>query len=161
MGWVQDQFAKRAGTQEGSTSDNTSQANERDLWSRLLRGLGQDVEEFQRLGGDCGLQQLEELQCRISNQFASVSAVITADLAASTIEYGYESNEGKTAVPEKGILTLRHSGGVVDLFSADQRLTPEQARQLILEPLMFPTLPTDVAAERTQAVQVMSRSRNS
>jgi hypothetical protein len=61
----------------------------------------------------------------------------------------YESDQEKTAVPEKGILTLRSSDASVDLYSADQRLTSEQARQLVLEPLLSPTLPTDLASTGT------------
>jgi hypothetical protein len=41
-------------------------------------------------------------------------------------------------------MTLRPADGSVDLYSADQQLTSEQARQLVLEPLLFPTLPTDL-----------------
>jgi hypothetical protein len=70
---------------------------------RLLYGLGHDVEEFQRLGGNCILQQLSELQCRISNAPASIAVVITADLSAHTVEYRYESDQEKTAVPGRAL----------------------------------------------------------
>jgi hypothetical protein len=150
VGWIQDQFKKRSeisakALTETAPSDNSAERSpEREAWSRLLRGFGQDVEEFQRLGGNCNLQQLSELQCRISNPPASIAVVVTADLSARTVEYSYESDQKKAAVREKGILTLRPSDGAVDLYSADQRLTFEQARQLVLEPLLFPTLPTDL-----------------
>ena len=41
------------------------------------------------------------------------------------------------AVPEGGFLSLRDVGSDMALFSADQQLTAEQARRLILEPLLF------------------------
>ncbi len=152
MGWIQDQFKKRteisgkALTETVFPDSSAQRSPEREAWSRLLRGLSQDVEEFQRLGGNCNLQPLSDVQCRISNPPASIAVVVTADLSARTVEYSYESDQKKTAVPEKGILTLRPSDGEVDLYSADQRLTSEQVRQLVLEPLLFPTLPTDLAA---------------
>jgi hypothetical protein len=155
MGWIQDQFKKQTDISgkiltESATLDGSAGASrEREAWSGLLYGFGHDVKEFQRLGGNCTLQQLSELQCRISNAPASIAVVVTADLSARTVEYRYESDQAKTAVPEKGILTLRPSDGSVDLYSADQRLTSEQARQLVLEPLLFPTLPTDLASTRT------------
>ena len=152
MGWIQDQFKNRteisgkALTETVFPDSSAQRSPEREAWSRLLRGLSQDVEEFQRLDGNCNLQPLSDVQCRISNPPASIAVVVTADLSARTVEYSYESDQKKTAVPEKGILTLRPSDGEVDLYSADQRLTSEQVRQLVLEPLLFPTLPTDLAA---------------
>ena len=68
---------------------------------------------------------------RISNVPASITVVVTADLSARMVEYRYESDQEKTAVPEQGILTFRSSDASVDLYSADQRLTSEQAHQLV------------------------------
>jgi hypothetical protein len=155
MGWIQDQFKRRTDisgkilTETATPNDSAGWSREREAWGGLLHGFGHDVEEFQRLGGNCTLQQLSGLQCRISNAPASITVVVTADLSAHTVEYRYESDQEKTAVPEKGILTLRPSDASVDLYSADQRLTSEQARQLVLEPLLFPTLPTDLASTGT------------
>src|ERR1019366_6786693 len=109
VGWIQDQFKKRteisgkALTETVFPDSSAQRSPEREAWSRLLRGLSQDVEEFQRLGGHCNLQPLSDVQCRISNPPASIAVVVTADLSARTVEYSYESDQKKTAVPEKGI----------------------------------------------------------
>ena len=116
MGWIQDQFKKRteisgkALTETVFPDSSAQRSPEREAWSRLLRGLSQDVEEFQRLGGNCNLQPLSDVQCRISNPPASIAVVVTADLSARTVEYSYESDQKKTAVPEKGIFDTSSVG---------------------------------------------------
>lgn len=43
------------------------------------------------------------------------------------------------AAPEGGIFSLRLSRyGRVDVCSADERLTDEEARRMLLEPMLFP-----------------------
>jgi len=154
MGWIQDQFKKRIGS--GETEARQTAASEtrsvpreeqeiEDVWGGLLEGFRRDVEEFQKLAGDCDFQQLGELQCRISNPTAKMAVLVTADLSAHTVEYSYQSNDERTAVPEGGILTLRRSNHSVHVYSADQRLTSEQARRMILQPLLFPASPTELA----------------
>jgi len=88
--------------------------------------------------GDAEFKQLSDLSCRISNSVAHVAALVTADKSAQTIQYTYEPEDADTAVPEGGVLSLRPTEHWVELYSADQRLTSDQARQLILEPLLFP-----------------------
>ena len=66
---------------------------------------------------------------------------ISADTAAGSIHYEYQAEEKSVAVPEGGFLSLRALGSGVALYSADQQLTTEQARRLILEPLLFPPAP--------------------
>jgi len=149
MGWVEEQSKKQIeSTGDSSTGADSAESNapELECWNGLLRGLGRDVEEFERVGGNCMLEKLTDLQCKITNFSANVSMVVTADLSARTIEYRYESEQARTAVPENGFLTMRPSHATARLYSADQQLSTEQARRLILEPLLFPTLPTDGAA---------------
>jgi hypothetical protein len=64
--------------------------------------------------------------------------LITVDFSAHTIRYIYEPEDLDVAVPEQGILTLRPSNASVELYSADQRLSSNEARRMILEPLLFP-----------------------
>ncbi len=149
MSWIENRSKKRNGILENSSSEKTivTSGPFEQAWERLLSGFEQDVEEFKRLGGQSMLQKLTDLQCRISNSTAGLAVVVTADLSAQTVEYSYEPEKDMTAVPEKGILTLRSSDHAVDFYSSDQKLSSEQARQLILEPLLFPTAPTDSATK--------------
>ncbi|HTE90763.1 MAG TPA: hypothetical protein VK639_17520 [Terriglobales bacterium] len=142
MGWIADQFESRAASQPTENPDESNaqgfEVKAEDTWTKLMEGFRQDVEEFQRLNGDAEFKQLSDLSCRISNSAAHVAALVTADMSAQTIQYTYEPEDADTAVPEGGVLSLRPSEHWVELYSADQRLTSDQARQLILEPLLFP-----------------------
>jgi RNase H-fold protein (predicted Holliday junction resolvase) len=155
MGWIADQFESRAASQSNENpdepnSDASFEMKAEDTWTKLMEGFRQDVEEFQRLNGDAEFKQLSDLSCRISNPRAHVAALVTADMSAQTIQYSYEPEDGDTAVPEGGVLSLRPSEHWVEIYSADQRLTSDQARQLILEPLLFPKATTK-AEEDTAA----------
>ncbi len=69
--------------------------------------------------------------------------MLTADAEAHVIRYEYEAEGTDTAVPEGGILSLRGGAQGVEIYSADERLSPEDARRLVLEPLLFPQTPTE------------------
>jgi hypothetical protein len=143
MGWIADQFESRAAAQSNEdsgepTAEGSFEVKAEDTWTKLVDGFRQDVEEFQRLNGDAEFKQLSDLSCRISNPSAHVAALVSADMSAQTIQYTYEPEDADTAVPEGGVLSLRPCEHWVELYSADQRLTSDQARQLILEPLLFP-----------------------
>jgi hypothetical protein len=155
MGWIADQFESRAPSQSTENSNESSAENSfevkaEDTWTKLMDGFRQDVDEFQRLNGDADFKQISDSSCRISNPRAHVAALVTADMSAETIQYTYEPEDADTAVPEGGVLSLRPCEHWVELYSADQRLTSDQARQLILEPLLFPKVATS-ADEDTAA----------
>jgi len=77
------------------------------------------------------------------------SVGVNADLAARTISYSYEPQQTNIAVPEPGLLALREGRNSVELYSADQRLSPEQARRMILEPLLSPGIPMELRKTAT------------
>ncbi|HET9575452.1 MAG TPA: hypothetical protein VFP04_03560 [Nitrospira sp.] len=156
MGWVQDELKKQSeiaagkvATEESEVLDHASRSPESEIWECLLRGFQRDIEEFQRFGGKGTLEPLGQSRCRISNLHAGLAVVVDLDVSARTIRYSYESTQQKSAIPEDGVLTIRPSETGMDLYSADQRLTAQDARQLILEPLLFPTLPSDMMATGT------------
>ncbi len=145
MGWVEDQFENQDRTNASARAETqaeaTFEARAARKWNSLLTGFEQDAEEYRQLNGTADFTRLSEFECRISNAASSTAARVTADLSAHTIDYSYEPEAKSTAVPEGGVLSLRDSGNSVDLYSADQRVTAEQARRLILEPLLFPSKP--------------------
>ena len=141
MGWVEDGFECRTQDREERTespAETRLQSREQRKWIELMRGLEQDVKEFERFAGDSVFRQLSNVRCRISNPASGIAVVLTADLCADTIHYIYQPEQKNIAVPEGAVLSLRTSDASVELYSADQRLTSQQARQLILEPLLFP-----------------------
>jgi hypothetical protein len=110
-------------------------------WIEFVKGLQCDVEEYRELGGEAILTKGKN-QCQISNPSAGVTATITADPEAHTIQYTYKAEQKNRAVPEGGFFSMRRSRlPSADLYSADQRITLEQARRMVLEPLFFPNPP--------------------
>ena len=145
MGWVDEEFRDReqVSQEQGASAPESPnvKAAERQAWSELVKGLRRDVEEFKKLGGTADLDESGDLQCRVSNSSARTAVRLTADIEAHAIRYVYEPEGGQTAVPEGGVLSLRQGPRRYNLYSADQRLSSEEARRLILEPLLFPRAP--------------------
>jgi hypothetical protein len=152
MNWIADRLRQREDSRENVTTQSAQTMHDSEaerLWTRLLNGFEGDVQEYRRLGGDANFQQVSGFQCRISNPVTNTAAVVTADLSAETLEYSYEAMGKDTAVPENGIFTLRKSSESLEIFSADQKLNLEEARRLILEPLLFPNRPGNLQATGT------------
>ena len=149
MGWVTGQIMRRAGHREEQNSPETPVESSVELpaeqrWALLTEGFKRDVEEFNRHKGNAAFKQISDSEFRISNPAASTAVIVSADLDAEIIEYHYEPEDENTAVPEDGILTLRKSNRSIDIYSADQKLNSEQARRLILEPVLFPGPSSDL-----------------
>lgn len=147
MGWIEEQFERRLqsqnrGREKQTAGENRFEAQVEGKWMELVNGLQDDVEEYRRLGGDAEFRQGSETECRVVNVRAGAAAHIAIDLSAHTVRYSFESENQDIAVPEGGFFSLRKSlARGADLFSADQRITGEQARRIILEPLLFPNPP--------------------
>lgn len=151
MGWIAEKFKTRqSGEGEGPAAETANKSGDQRKWQQLREGLEHDVAEFQRLAGSGAVERASDLQVRIVNRNTTLTAILTADFAARTIRYDYQSEKSRSAAPEGGVLTLRNSGrGDVDLYSSDQRLDLEQARRLILEPLLFPPTAEELPATGT------------
>jgi hypothetical protein len=146
MSWIEEQFERRRSSGRHETPDGPLEARLEALveskWNELIRGLNDDVEEFRRLGGEADLEQLSNNQCRVVNTTAGINSTVTADIGAHTIQYTFAAEDSQTAVPEGGFFSLRRSfRSGADIYSSDQRITTEQARRMILEPLLFPAPP--------------------
>lgn len=149
MGWITEQFQRVANLEKtegmGGTSTPEESAGSQSVWLRLQNGIQQDAEEFKRAGGECDFASLSENQVRVFNSNAKIAAAITADADAGTIEYSYKAESNNVAVPEKGVFTIREHNGSQQLYSADQQVSLRQAREIILQPVFFPDLPSDQA----------------
>lgn len=146
MGWVEDEYQNRTREQTSSAesaSELRFESAERRKWRELAEGLEKDVKEYERVGGTASFDQASDDKVRVSNPRSGVAVVLTADLDAHMIHYNYEPESERTAVPEGGVLSLRASGGNVEVFSSDQRLSSDDARRLVLEPLLFPRAPLE------------------
>jgi hypothetical protein len=148
MSWIEDKYDRGTHSQEDQSSLPVQQPAAQ-KWSELLSGLEADAKDFSRLGGKANFERVSDTECRISNPAANISAILTEDPSAQLIRYTYKPNVDNVAVPEGGVLTIRVGANSAQLYSADQQLTPEQARRLILEPLLFPSRPSNLEATGT------------
>ena len=150
MGWIEEQFERRVHPHGRQRHDRNLDETRFEVladqkWAEFLNGLERDVEEYRELGGEAAVSQRDD-QCRISSSSAGVAATIRFDPEAHTIQYAYEAEQENTAVPEGGFFSMRKSRlAGADLYSADQRITLEQARRMVLEPLLFPNPPRVVS----------------
>ena len=143
MGWVTENFKKRMhlGSHEQNPERSLGDSFESKAsrkWAELTREIEQDTEEFRRHNGKADFKQQSDFQCRISNGEAGLALVLVADMTAHSVHYHYEAEQKNVAVPEGGFLSLRAVDSDVAFYSADQQVTTEQARRLVLEPLLFP-----------------------
>jgi hypothetical protein len=147
MGWVADKFdgSPQSNPQSSSTkaAEQTFETSAENAWKQLTAGFQADVKEINARKGDANFKELSDHQSRISSTVTKLAAVVTADLSAHTIQYVYEPEDAQTAIPEQGVLTMRPSGSGIELYSADERLTSDRARRLILEPLFFTGMALD------------------
>jgi len=109
-------------------------------WQQLGEELRADVAEFNSRKEGASFTQPSESQYRINNSVSGLEVVLTADFAAHTVRYDYAPTAGQNAgTPEGGILSIRErQEGPVEFYSSDEQLTPEETRQIVLEPVLYP-----------------------
>jgi hypothetical protein len=144
MGWIQNHLQTRSLNSSQSPTDNPevyfAEAARR-RWQQLGEELKSDLAEFSSHQKGAAFANPNENEFRISNTNSGLEIVIAADFDAHIVRYEYSALNKKTAgTPEGGMLSMRQSRrGTVEFYSADERLTSEEARQVLLEPVLFPT----------------------
>jgi hypothetical protein len=93
---------------------------------QLANDVRADVEEFSRIASPAQFSQHSEVEFRV--EWSPLVLVVRADLENHNIHYDYDADEQRAAAPEGGILSMPSRYGRVDLYSADERLTDEEAR---------------------------------
>ena len=142
MGWIQNHLRRNSqkSTDNQSDLDAGFAVAARERWLKLGEELRSDVAEFnaQHSGADFA-EEGEEL-FRVKNSRSGLELTIVADFDNHTVRYDYSAlNDRSAGVPEGGMLSMRQSRtGSVEFYSADERLTSEEARQVLLEPMLFP-----------------------
>jgi len=141
MGWIQDyrrQSSQGSHQQQDSESQFAEAAHSR--WRELGDELRADLAEFNKQG--TGAEQAVEGEdtYRVRNSGSGLELVLKADFENHSVSYVYTAiNQQSAGVPEGGMLSMRQSRrGDVEFYSADERLTSEETRQVLLEPLLFP-----------------------
>lgn len=144
MGWIQDHRRQTSeDTDQRSDPEGRFAAAGRARWQELGDELSNDVEEFNQRGSGADLAIEGEDRYRVQNSTSGLELVLTADFGNHSVRYDYAAiNQRSAGVPEGGMLSMRQSrSGTVEFYSADERPTSEETRQVLLEPLLFPKQP--------------------
>ena len=112
----------------------------RQRWQQLAEELQTDVAEFNSRQGGADFSETSSSQFRVTNLTTGLELVISADFEARIVRYTYQQVNDKSAgVPDGGMLSMRQSqNGAVEFYSADEQLTSEETREILLEPVLFP-----------------------
>jgi hypothetical protein len=141
MGWIQD-YRRQSSQNAHGQLDQESQfaAAARSRWRELGDELRADVAEFNKPDTGAELAVEGEDTYRVRNSGSGLELVLKADFENHSVRYDYAAiNQQSAGVPEGGMLSMRQSRrGDVEFYSADERLTSEETRQVLLEPLLFP-----------------------
>lgn len=143
MGWVREEYEGRVRSRQegyaGGTEQQFEQAAAR-RWQELAAQLEADVNEYRQQGGSADFTRISEFETRVSDRDSGLAVTVWADLEGHTIHYDFSSSIERVAAPEGGIFSIRQSRwGRAELYSADQPVHNEDARRMLLQPVLFPT----------------------
>lgn len=142
MTWIENY--RRRSPQNISQSEQNQELQFRNAaqerWRLLAEELKSDVAEFDAQQQQATFSSEGENLYHIRNSASGLELTLRADFDNSIVRYEYSAINDQTAgVPEGGILSIRKSSrGSAEFYTADERLTSEEARQVLLEPVLFP-----------------------
>jgi hypothetical protein len=142
MGWIEEHLNKNSSEEraakKGPADQFLAQAWRR--WLQLAEELRADVAEINKHRAGAAFSQPADDRFEVSDSASGLQLRISADFTAQIIRYEYSSvNENSAGTPEGGILSMRQSQrGNVEFYSADERLTSEETREILLKPVLFP-----------------------
>ena len=142
MSWIENY------RRSNSATDSQGQQNEqlqfaqaaRERWRLLGKELQADVDEFNARNSQASFTAESDDLYRVRNSISGLELALHADFDNCVVRYDYAviNNQTKGA-PEGGILSIRKSPrGSAEFYTADERLTSEETRQVLLEPVLFP-----------------------
>lgn len=138
MGWIEN-YRSHSGT--GSDQPKSAFIDAaRQRWHQLGEELKADVAEFSARNSGAEFSSSSDDAYHVTYDESGLELNITADFEAQLVRYNYKPTSSSTAgAPEGGILSMRQSHlGAVEFYSADERLTSEETRQILLAPVLFP-----------------------
>jgi hypothetical protein len=143
MGWVREEYEDRVRSRQPGDASGTERQFEEAAarrWDELVSQIETDVNEYRQNGGKAEFTRVSESEVHVSDSESALAVTVWADVVGHTIHYEFTSSNERVAAPEGGIFSIRLSNrGRTDLFSADQRVHSEEARRMLLEPVIFPT----------------------
>lgn len=140
MSWITQEFTRRRQAQSASVSDQSRQQAVANLWQELRDGLQADVKEYNRWGRVAVFDVAGPEQVAVSEPATGLQLRLHADLPDRHLRYEFESTREGVPAPDGGFLSIRLArDGQAEFYSADQPLSCEQARRVLLQPVLFPT----------------------
>jgi hypothetical protein len=138
MGWIESYRSRAASGSEQPKTEFIDAARQR--WKQLGEELKTDVAEFSARHSGAEFSSSGDDAYHVTYDESGLELDITADFEAQLVRYDYKPTSSSSAgVPEGGILSMRQSRlGAVEFYSADERLTSEETRQVLLAPVLFP-----------------------
>ncbi len=142
MGWI-DEYRRRKAEPDAQTQmdpDRRFRDAARQRWLLLGEELKADVAEFNSRKEGAEFAHPSQDRYTIRNSLSGLELQITADFESRVVRYSFSAlGDASAGVPEGGMLSMRQSRlGTVEFYSSDERLTSEEARQVLLEPVLFP-----------------------
>jgi hypothetical protein len=144
MGWIQDHLRQTSHKSNEPDKERQFAQAARTRWLELGKELRADLAEFNLRSSGAELATEGDNEYRVRNSNSGLELALAADFDNHTVRYAYTAiNQRSAGVPEGGMLSMRQSSkGAVEFYTADERLTSEETRQVLLEPLLFPKPPT-------------------
>lgn len=140
MGWITQEYSRRRPVQSSQASNLGAQEAAANLWLELRDGLQADVNEYNRWGGAAAFDAPSRDQIAVVEPSTGLRVRVEADLPDRHLRYEFQATRSDVPAPDGGFFSVRISAtGQAELFSADQALTCEQARRVLLQPVLFPT----------------------
>ena len=142
MSWIEDYRRQHSETTEQAEPNEEARFARaaRERWRRLGEELQADVAEFDARRQNASFSSEGDNLYRVRNSGSGLELVLKADFENSMVRYDYTAvNNQSAGAPEGGILSIRKSPrGTAEFYTADERLTSEETRQVLLEPVLFP-----------------------
>jgi hypothetical protein len=142
MSWIENY--RRRSSEKAQQSEQNQELQFRNAsherWRLLGEELKSDVAEFDAQQQQADFSSEGENLYRVRNSASGLELTLHADFDNSVVRYEYSAiNDHTAGVPEGGILSIRKSSrGSAEFYTADERLTSEETRQVLLEPVLFP-----------------------
>jgi hypothetical protein len=140
MSWIENYRPRSADSQARPTDQLQFTEAARERWRLLGKELQADVAEFNARNSQADFNSESDNLYRVRNSASGLELVLQADFDNWVIRYDYAAINNQTkGAPEGGILSIRKSPrGTAEFYTADERLTSEETRQVLLEPVLFP-----------------------
>jgi hypothetical protein len=109
-------------------------------WQQLGQALKADVDQYVQAGGSASFSEAGEGEYRVSSSDSGLEMRIVADPADRIARYDFvRTNDHSAGAPEGGIFSMRiGQNNRVEFYSSDQELQAEEARKLLLDPVLAP-----------------------